>query len=59
MNQRPGQPAYPEPLEWVDAPDPVTQGAIDEAYADITAGRTVICVSDEAFDALLELLSRR
>ncbi|WP_250279332.1 hypothetical protein [Frankia sp. Cppng1_Ct_nod] len=47
----------PEPHEWVDAPDPATQQAIDEAIEDLTAGRSVICTSDAAFDALLHELS--
>ncbi|WP_250281471.1 MULTISPECIES: hypothetical protein [unclassified Frankia] len=49
--------AVPEPHEWVDEPDPATQQAIDEAREDLAAGRSVICTSDAAFDALLHELS--
>ncbi|WP_241255632.1 hypothetical protein [Candidatus Protofrankia californiensis] len=49
--------AAPEPHEWVDEPDPATQQAIDEAREDLAAGRSVICTSDAAFDALLDVLS--
>ncbi|WP_163552258.1 hypothetical protein [Candidatus Frankia alpina] len=48
---------YPEPHEWVDDPDPDTRRAIDEAHEDIEAGRTVFCLSDAAFDALLDQLA--
>ncbi|WP_239345721.1 hypothetical protein [Frankia sp. CiP3] len=47
----------PDPHEWVDEPDPVTQRAIDEAREDLAAGRSVICTSYAAFDALLDVLS--
>ncbi|WP_163550732.1 hypothetical protein [Candidatus Frankia nodulisporulans] len=49
---------HPEPHEWVDEPDPDTQRAIDEAHEDVKAGRTVICLSDAAFDALLDELDQ-
>ncbi len=48
---------YPQPHEWVDEPDPDTQRAIDEAHEDVAAGRSVICLSDAAFDALLDQLA--
>lgn len=48
---------YPEPHEWVDEPDADTKRAIDEAHEDVEAGRTVLCLSDAAFDALLDQLA--
>ncbi|WP_041253990.1 hypothetical protein [Frankia sp. EAN1pec] len=48
---------YPEPHEWVDEPDVDTKRAIDEAHEDVEAGRTVLCLSDAAFDALLDQLA--
>ncbi|EFC83956.1 hypothetical protein [Parafrankia sp. EUN1f] len=47
----------PEPHEWIDVPDPGTQRAYDEAMADVAAGRSVICTSEEALDALLAELA--
>jgi hypothetical protein len=49
---------YPEPHEWVDEPDPDTKRAIDEAHEDVEAGRTIFCLSDAAFDALLDELDQ-
>jgi hypothetical protein len=49
---------YPEPHEWVDEPDPTTERAIDEALGDLDAGRSVVCMGDAAFDALLAELGR-
>jgi hypothetical protein len=54
----PGGSSYPEPPEWVDEPDPDTAQAIDEALDDLDAGRSVVCMSDAAFDALLSELGR-
>ncbi len=51
-------PPYPEPHEWVDEPDANTRRAIDEAHEDISAGRTVFCLSDAAFDAFLDELDQ-
>jgi hypothetical protein len=48
---------YPEPYEWADEPDPATAQAIDEALADLDAGRSVICMSTAAFEALLDELA--
>jgi len=47
----------PEPYEWVDEPDPATKRAIDEALADLEAGRSVVCTSTAAFEALLDELA--
>jgi hypothetical protein len=57
MDQASAWTACPEPHEWVDVPEPGTQRAIDEAHADVEAGRTVFCLSDAAFDTLLEQLA--
>jgi hypothetical protein len=48
---------YPEPHEWADEPDPLTQRLIDEAMDDLAAGRSVVCMSDASFDALLDTLA--
>ncbi len=47
----------PDPHEWVDEPDPVTQRAIDEAREDLAAGRFIRCYGEDEFDALLASLS--
>lgn len=45
-------------IEIVDEePPPGFREAAEEALADVAAGRSVICTSDEAFDLLLEELS--
>ncbi|CAO5160802.1 conserved hypothetical protein [Frankia sp. AiPs1] len=49
---------HPEPHEWVDEPDADMKRAIDEAHEDVEAGRTVFCLSDAAFDALLDELDQ-
>ncbi|WP_131744604.1 hypothetical protein [Frankia sp. Cppng1_Ct_nod] len=50
---------YPEPYEWADEPDPVTQQAIDEAREDIAAGDFVIHDDFDSFDAFLGELEAR
>ncbi|WP_250285825.1 MULTISPECIES: hypothetical protein [unclassified Frankia] len=45
-------------VEEIDA-DPDTERMIYEALADLAAGRSVICESDAAFDALLDSLSAK
>lgn len=45
-------------VEVVDEEPPAyLRQAAEEALVDVAAGRTVICTSDEAFDALLDELS--
>jgi hypothetical protein len=45
-------------VEVVDEEPPAyLREVAEEALADVAAGRTVICTSDEAFDALLDELS--
>ncbi|ONH62350.1 hypothetical protein CcI49_02935 [Frankia sp. CcI49] len=45
--------SVPDPHEWVDEPEPGAERAFDEAMADVEAGRSVICPSEGALDALL------
>jgi hypothetical protein len=40
-----------------EEPPPGFREAAEEALADLAAGRSVVCMSDEAFDALLDELS--
>lgn len=47
----------PEPHEWADEPDVETARALDEALVEVDAGRSVICVGEDAFDVLLEALA--
>lgn len=47
----------PEPHEWADEPDAETSRVLDEALVDVDAGRSVICASEGAFDALLDALA--
>jgi hypothetical protein len=45
---------YAEPDEWIDEPSAATRRALDEARADLDAGRYVICDGVEAFSAFLD-----
>lgn len=47
----------PEPHEWTDEPDAGTARALDEAAVDLAAGRSVLCASEGALDALLDALT--
>ncbi|WP_041254946.1 hypothetical protein [Frankia sp. EAN1pec] len=42
---------------WPDEPDAGTARALDEAVVDLDAGRSVLCASEGAFDALLDALT--
>jgi len=47
-------------IEIVDEEPPAgVRAAAEEALADLVAGRSVICMSDDAFDALLRDLAGR
>jgi hypothetical protein len=46
-------------IEIVDEePPPGLAAAAEEALADVEAGRSVVCMSDDAFEALLDELAR-
>jgi hypothetical protein len=52
-----GSPLLPV-VEIVDEEPPAAlRRAAEEALADIAAGRSIVCMSDEAFDALLDELA--